>query len=100
MTTAQTQSAIAFGIYKGVDLTELRYQSAAGRSLLILSVFRLVEKKGISQVGEACDRQRQRGVEFTCQMVSVGPPKRELRSAQTRPKSAKTILAMARSGST
>ncbi|PSR16941.1 colanic acid biosynthesis glycosyltransferase WcaL [filamentous cyanobacterium CCP3] len=67
-------------IYNGLDLTELRYQPTAGRSPTILSVCRLVEKKGLTHLIDACDRLRQRGVEFTCQLVGTGPLEEALRS--------------------
>lgn len=67
-------------IYNGLDLTELRCQPTAGRSPLILSVCRLVEKKGLNHLVAACDRLRQRGVEFTCQIVGTGPLEADLRS--------------------
>ncbi|MGG6240272.1 glycosyltransferase [Nodosilinea sp. AN01ver1] len=67
-------------IYNGMDLAALRYQPTAGRSPTILSVCRLVEKKGLTYLIEACDRLRQRGVEFTCQLVGTGPLEEKLRS--------------------
>jgi glycosyltransferase involved in cell wall biosynthesis len=63
-----------------MDLSELRFSSPAGRSPTILSVCRLVEKKGITHLIDACDRLRQRGVEFNCQIVGTGPLEGALRS--------------------
>ncbi|WP_035985950.1 glycosyltransferase [Leptolyngbya sp. KIOST-1] len=67
-------------IYNGMDLSELRFRSPAGRSPTILSVCRLVEKKGITHLIDACARLRQRGVAFSCQIVGTGPLEGALRS--------------------
>lgn len=67
-------------IYNGMDLAELRYQPPAGRSPTILSVCRLVEKKGLTHLVEACARLRQWGIEFSCQIVGTGPLEEALRS--------------------
>ncbi len=67
-------------IYNGMDLAELSYQSPAKRSPTILSVCRLVEKKGITDLVAACDRLRHWGLDFTCQIVGSGPLEDELRS--------------------
>lgn len=67
-------------VYNGLDLGELRYQPPATHSLTILSVCRLVEKKGLSTLIEACALLRQWGCEFTCQIVGTGPLEGALRS--------------------
>ncbi|MFQ4137127.1 glycosyltransferase family 4 protein [Nodosilinea sp. PGN35] len=67
-------------IYNGMDLSELQFRPLVGRSPTILSVCRLVEKKGITHLIDACARLRQRGVEFTCQIVGTGPLEGALRS--------------------
>ncbi|MBE9157529.1 glycosyltransferase family 4 protein [Nodosilinea sp. LEGE 06152] len=67
-------------IYNGMNLPELQFQAPAGRSPIILSVCRLVEKKGLSHLIDACARLRQQGLEFTCQIVGTGPLEGALRS--------------------
>ncbi len=67
-------------IYNGMDLAELQFSSPARRSPTILSVCRLVEKKGLTYLLEACDRLRRRGGKFTCQIVGTGPLEADLRS--------------------
>lgn len=67
-------------IYNGMDLAGLAYRSPAGRPPTILSVCRLVEKKGLTHLIDACALLRQRGVEFSCQIVGTGPLEGELRS--------------------
>ncbi|MEA5447246.1 glycosyltransferase family 4 protein [Leptolyngbya sp. CCNP1308] len=67
-------------IYNGMDLSELCYQSPAERSPTILSVCRLVEKKGLTHLIDACALLRQWGIEFSCQIVGTGPLEGALRS--------------------
>ena len=67
-------------IYNGMDLSELQFCLPTERSPKILSVCRLVEKKGLSYLIEACALLRQWGCEFTCQIVGTGDLEKELRS--------------------
>lgn len=67
-------------IYNGMNLVELDYRSPGLRSPTILSVCRLVEKKGLTYLVDACDCLRQRGIEFSCQIVGTGPLEEDLRS--------------------
>ena len=67
-------------IYNGMDLAELQYQSPAQRSPNILSVCRLVEKKGLSYLIDACALLQQWGCKFTCQIVGTGELEVDLRS--------------------
>lgn len=75
-------------IYNGMDLRELPWRSPPSPAIApsppeaprILSVCRLVEKKGISYLIDACALLRQWGCEFTCQIVGTGPLEDELRS--------------------
>lgn len=70
-------------IYNGMDLGELQFQPPTQRSPRILSVCRLVEKKGVNYLIEACGLLKQWGCEFTCQIVGTGPMEGELRSRLT-----------------
>ncbi|MGD1857425.1 MAG: glycosyltransferase [Leptolyngbyaceae cyanobacterium] len=67
-------------IYNGMDLSELQFCLPTQRAPKILSVCRLVEKKGLSYLVEACALLRQWGCEFTCQIVGTGDLEQELRS--------------------
>ncbi|PSN18843.1 colanic acid biosynthesis glycosyltransferase WcaL [filamentous cyanobacterium CCP5] len=67
-------------IYNGMDLGELRYQPPTQRSPRILSVCRLVEKKGLRYLVDACGLLKQQGCEFICQIVGSGPLEEALRS--------------------
>lgn len=70
-------------IYNGMNPRELHYQPSTQRAPRIISVCRLVEKKGLTYLIEACARLKQRGCEFTCQIVGTGPMEGELRSRLT-----------------
>ncbi|MDA0865364.1 MAG: glycosyltransferase family 4 protein [Cyanobacteria bacterium] len=70
-------------IYNGLDLRELRCGVPPQRPPRILSVCRLVEKKGLRYLIEACGLLKQWGCEFTCQIVGTGPMEGELRSHLT-----------------
>ena len=70
-------------IYNGMDLAELHYQPPTQRAPRILSVCRLVEKKGLSVLIDACALLKERGCEFTCQIVGTGPMEAALRSQVT-----------------
>ncbi|MBD2693375.1 glycosyltransferase family 4 protein [Anabaena catenula] len=59
-------------IYNGLDLRQLQYSSPANRPPLIISVGRLVEKKGLSILIDACTILKQRNCEFQCQIVGTG----------------------------
>ncbi|QCS49998.1 glycosyltransferase family 4 protein [Picosynechococcus sp. PCC 11901] len=69
-------------IYNGMDLTELPYQPHLENPQppLILSVSRLVEKKGLTYLIAACDLLRRWGCEFHCHIVGSGPLETTLRS--------------------
>lgn len=59
-------------IYNGLDLTQFTYSSPEQRPPLILTVGRLVEKKGLSILIDACALLREKGCDFQCQIVGVG----------------------------
>ncbi len=69
-------------IYNGVDLTALAYKPRPENleRPLILSVSRLVEKKGLTYLIAACDLLRRWGHSFLCQIVGAGPLETELRA--------------------
>lgn len=59
-------------IYNGMDLVRLRYQSPTSRERTVVFVGRLVEKKGLPTLLEACDILRDRGVDFRCRIIGTG----------------------------
>ena len=65
-------------LYNGMNMAELTYHSPEKREKKIISVGRLVEKKGLSYLINACDLLRQWGQKFTCQIVGKGELKESL----------------------
>lgn len=58
-------------IHCGVNL--LQFHKGETQQGLILSVGRLVPKKGLNYLIEACGMLKKRGVEFECQIIGEGP---------------------------
>lgn len=67
-------------IYNGLDLAKFQYQAPADRLPLIVSVGRLVEKKGFADLIEACRILAGRGCRFECLIVGAGELEAELRA--------------------
>ncbi|MBE8997889.1 glycosyltransferase family 4 protein [Nostoc sp. LEGE 12447] len=59
-------------IYNGLDLRQLQYSSPVDRPPLILSVGRLIEKKGLSILIDACAILKRINCDFQCQIVGTG----------------------------
>lgn len=67
-------------IYNGVDLERFRaVPFPRSTSPRILGVGRLVEKKGFAFLVEACRILRNRGRDFTCEIIGGGPEEESLR---------------------
>lgn len=60
-------------IYNGLNLDAFPFLQYGRRKPRILAVGRLVEKKGFSDLIEACGILRDRGVEFDCHVIGDGP---------------------------
>src|SRR6266849_3912770 len=76
-------------IYNGIDLNAFPRRDTEPVEPLILSVGRLVEKKGFADLIEACRLLKDKGVNFRCEIVGtgrmVGPlPQQELRALLER----------------
>ncbi|MDE3177568.1 MAG: glycosyltransferase [Pseudomonadota bacterium] len=74
-------------VYHGIDLSRFRYRApsygfqGAGAPASILSVGRLVPKKGFDDLIEACGRLKDMGVAFRCRIVGEGPLRPRLEAA-------------------
>lgn len=75
-------------VYNGLDLEPfMAARASAERSKApggILSVGRLIEKKGYDDLITACGLLRDRGVPFNCRIVGEGPREAQLKSQITR----------------
>lgn len=65
-------------IYNGLNLDRFRPRYSEPGNRLILSVGRLVEKKGLSYLIEACQLLRSRNIPFECQIVGYGVMRKSL----------------------
>jgi len=70
-------------VYNGLPLEEFAFSEPAGRPRRIVSVGRLVEKKGFSVLIDACAQLRAAGVEHHCEIIGGGELEQSLR-AQVR----------------
>lgn len=66
-------------IYNGIDLDRFPYSAPEDRAPTIVSVGRLVEKKGLSDLVDACSILKGRGVDFSCRIVGTGELEQPLR---------------------
>jgi glycosyltransferase involved in cell wall biosynthesis len=66
-------------IYNGLDLSRFPYTEPDNRQMVIVSVGRLIEKKGFADLIAACGILARRGCSFSCQLIGTGPLEAELR---------------------
>ncbi len=66
-------------VYNGLTLAELPYKSPAQRAARIVSVGRLVEKKGLDVLIKACALLRDQSFDFDCEIVGSGEVENALR---------------------
>jgi glycosyltransferase involved in cell wall biosynthesis len=71
-------------IYNGIDLERFPYETPAKRPARIVAVGRLVEKKGFSDLLDACARLVSRGRAFECRLIGAGALEPELRAQAAR----------------
>ncbi len=60
-------------VYNGLDLSVFRSTTAGAKPVRLLSIGRLIEKKGFKFLIEACRLLRSSGFSFVCQIVGEGP---------------------------
>ena len=67
-------------IYNGIEVSQFHEASFDASVPLIISVGRLVEKKGFTHLIEACRRLKERGCNFRCEIIGEGPLADSLRA--------------------
>ena len=72
-----------FRVYNGLDFSLFRRATPTAEPLKIISVGRLIEKKGFPFLIEACAQLRAQEIPFTCKILGEGPD-RELLDHQIR----------------
>ncbi len=60
-------------VYNGIDLGRFRPADFSTAPLTIISIGRLIEKKGFADLIEACSLLRARGIDFRCEIIGEGP---------------------------
>ena len=71
-------AAKLYRVYNGVDLDRFRLATFTSDPPLILSVARLIEKKGFADLIGACAQIKDRALDFRCEIIGEGPLKSEL----------------------
>lgn len=66
-------------VYNGVDLSRFRPADFAANPPAIISIGRLIEKKGFADLISACAKLRSRGRAFVCRIIGEGPLEETLR---------------------
>lgn len=74
------QAAKFHRVYNGVDVEQFEPANFAAEVPLILSVGRLIEKKGFADLARACAVMRERGLHFRCEIIGEGPLSESLRA--------------------
>lgn len=67
-------------IYNGLDLTHFGFDAPLERPRRIVTVGRLVEKKGFAVLIDACALLARGGVSFHCEIIGSGPEEAQLRA--------------------
>ena len=67
-------------VYNGLDLAAFRRADFTAEMPNIISVGRLIEKKGFRYLIEACRSLKERGRSFRCEIIGDGPLEPELRA--------------------
>lgn len=67
-------------VYNGLDLSSFQRADLAGTVPTIVSIGRLIEKKGFADLISACDLLKKRGRDFHCEIIGEGPLENDLRA--------------------
>jgi glycosyltransferase involved in cell wall biosynthesis len=65
-------------VYNGLDLSRLQYRTPENRKPNIITIGRLVEKKGLNILVDACEILAKRGLDFHCSIIGKGELESEL----------------------
>jgi colanic acid/amylovoran biosynthesis glycosyltransferase len=66
-------------VYNGIELERFQLADFAPTPPAVVSIGRLIEKKGFDDLIEACRLLRERGVDFRCEIIGEGPLEEALR---------------------
>jgi glycosyltransferase involved in cell wall biosynthesis len=68
-------------VYNGIEISEFQRGDFSAAVPSLISVGRLIEKKGFSDLITACELLRKRGRDFRCQIIGEGPLEERLLAA-------------------
>jgi colanic acid/amylovoran biosynthesis glycosyltransferase len=71
-------------VYNGLDLSVFKSAVPGAKPVRLLSIGRLIEKKGFKFLIEACQLLRSSGLSFVCQIVGEGPERERLKESIQR----------------
>jgi glycosyltransferase involved in cell wall biosynthesis len=77
------ESAKLHRVYNGIDLGRFQRADFGAAVPAIVSIGRLIEKKGFHDLIEACRLLRESGLEFRCEIIGEGPLENVLREQIT-----------------
>jgi colanic acid/amylovoran biosynthesis glycosyltransferase len=67
-----------YRVYNGLDLSTFKPASPGAKPVRLLSIGRLIEKKGFAFLVEACNLLHSSGIDFVCEIVGEGPERGRL----------------------
>jgi colanic acid/amylovoran biosynthesis glycosyltransferase len=67
-----------YRVYNGLDLSIFKPASPEAKPVRLLSIGRLIEKKGFAFLVEACHLLHSSGIDFVCEIVGEGPERGRL----------------------
>jgi colanic acid/amylovoran biosynthesis glycosyltransferase len=67
-------------VYNGLDLARFKRADFVNAVPTIVSVGRLIDKKGFADLIRACDLLKKRGHDFRCEIIGEGPLENDLRT--------------------
>jgi len=79
-------------VYNGLPLNDFIYKSPEKRLRTVISVSRLVTKKGLSFLIDACFILQKKGVKFQCNIIGDGPLKSQLQAQISHHNLEKTVI--------
>lgn len=79
-------------VYNGIDLARFRLTDFSAVPSSIISIGRLIEKKGFADLIEACRLLRDRGIDFRCEIIGEGPLQAALEEQINRADLSRAVL--------
>lgn len=85
-------AAKIYRLYNGIDLSLFPEAGTGATPSTIISIGRLIEKKGFADLIEACSLLGERGIDFQAEIIGEGPLETALRGQITKAGLTKSVL--------